>query len=195
MESINSKENITELCYLAERFGKPEQIQNKIISNRLFGPVNRTDRRGEVVFALMRPQHRILLSTKSFYPNDLYRLPTGGIGNDEKVLDALYREVEEETSLNAEIIRFLAILDTHIITPNESMNFKSYVFLLNAIDGVPKSQDESEEITGFKEVHPLELLNIAQRLRNLPKPWKGWGEFRAIAHEVVGRILLRESSV
>ena len=50
------------------------------------------DRRAEVVFAIQYPSGEILLHTKRWYQPTFYRLPSGGIGLDESVEDALYIE-------------------------------------------------------------------------------------------------------
>ena len=57
---------------------------------------------------IRRPNGRILLSIKTFYPRGAYRLPTGGIHPGEGVHDALVREAHEETGLDLTVERFLA---------------------------------------------------------------------------------------
>ena len=50
--------------------------------------VKKANRRGEVVLAIQRPDGKILLHTKRFYPPELFRLPSGGVHPDESVLAA-----------------------------------------------------------------------------------------------------------
>ena len=40
------------------------------------------DRRGEVVFCVIRPNGRIIAITCEEYPKGIFRIPTGGIGHD-----------------------------------------------------------------------------------------------------------------
>ncbi|MCS7179708.1 MAG: NUDIX domain-containing protein, partial [Anaerolineae bacterium] len=55
--------------------------------------LNNGDREGEVVLLLRRADGSLLLHTKTFYPDGVYRLPSGGIRRGEKVLAAAAREV------------------------------------------------------------------------------------------------------
>ena len=70
------------------------------------------DRRGEVVLALERPSGRLLLHRKAHYGDDTYRLLTGGIGHDEAIAAAAVRESAEETGLQVEIRRLVAVIDS-----------------------------------------------------------------------------------
>ena len=58
--------------------------------------VTSPNRRGEVVLAIQRPDGRMLLHTKRFYPEGIYRLPSGGVHPDEPVLSGVIREAKEE---------------------------------------------------------------------------------------------------
>ncbi len=142
-------------------------------------------RRGEVVLVIRRPNGRLILHTKSFYPADTYRLPSGGIRQGENVLDATWREVQEETGLEVELERFLGLLEYELQHRDEKLPFVSYVFLMRERGGHLAPQDESEQITAFREVSIDELAMVAEALRSLPAPWGDWGAFRALAHEFV----------
>ncbi|PZW24014.1 NUDIX domain-containing protein, partial [Thermosporothrix hazakensis] len=63
--------------------------------------------------AIRRPHDRLLTFTKTFYPQGVYRLLTGGVEFHETVLEALHREVYEETGLQASVERFLACISYH----------------------------------------------------------------------------------
>ncbi len=76
-----------------------------------FAPVRGGGRRSEVAMAIRRPSGGILLQTKAFYPAGTYRLPTGGIKDGEDVEHALLREVHEESNLDVEIERLVAVID------------------------------------------------------------------------------------
>jgi len=177
---------MSELEELALAYGRPERFEYELHADSLFGPVNRMEIRGEVVFVLQRAGGRILLITKSFYPPGVWRLPTGGIGRDEPIAEALEREVWEETRLRPPIERFAAVIHYRIHVSKISTNFYSYLFLLDARTGEP-IPEEDESITGFREVEPAELGAIAEQLRRLEGRWKAWGRLRAIAHEVAQR--------
>jgi len=149
----------------------------------------RQERRGEIVLAALNGDRKVLLHTKSFYPNGIYRLPTGGIRFNEPVLDALQRETLEETGFKVIAPWLLAISLCEFCHEKERVPFISYIFKLSVDDDTPVAQDEHERITGFKWVPPEELDSVSIELTNLSGEWRDWGNFRAIAHKIVAEKL------
>jgi ADP-ribose pyrophosphatase YjhB (NUDIX family) len=151
-----------------------------------------TDRRAEVVFAIRGPGGGVLVHRKTFWEDGLYRLPSGGINPCEPVIDALMRELHEETSLVAEEILFLGAQDCHLHYGSHTCRFVSYVFHVPRTTGhlVP---EEKEEIAEFRELRPDGLAALAVRLRHLDPPYAGWGRWRAVAHDLVYRRLSVEN--
>src|SRR5689334_2752741 len=98
-----------ELKQLAQRYGQPLIHTVDLKAEKLFDPLNKDDRYGEVCMVIRRKNGRILTMTKTFYPKGTYRLPTGGINHGESIFNALLRETQEETGLVVEVKRFLAI--------------------------------------------------------------------------------------
>jgi ADP-ribose pyrophosphatase YjhB (NUDIX family) len=146
------------------------------------------DRRGEVIFVIERPGG-LILHTKDSYPPGAYRLPSGGVGWGEGVLSALHREVREETGLEIEVERFLGLLEYEIRCEEETLPFVSYVFLVQGGDGELIPQDEEEHITSFRQVPAAELAEVADSLRAIEEDWRDWGEFRALAHDLVAEAM------
>jgi len=147
--------------------------------------VQKANRRGEAVFAIQRPDGHVLVHTKSIYPLDLYRLPTGGIYPTESVLDGLQREVFEETGLTPTLNRYLGMVSYELRYRGRSLYFVSYVFLLKSDNSTPQPQDATESISDMCYVPLDELKAIAVGLRQLPEGWADWGEFRAPPHDMV----------
>jgi NAD+ diphosphatase len=164
------------------------------------------ERVAEVVFAIRRPNGRLLLQTKAFYPPGVYRLPSGSITAGEAVLAALWREVTEETSLKATLLRFLAVISYAIVSDAivaaddpvgpSPHTFTSYLFLLQETGGDLCVADERERVTGFREIEPDELPGVVARLEALAdssdpglRSWGDWGRFRAVAHRVAWETL------
>ena len=81
-----------EIAALSRRFGEPLRI-DATIHDDFFDPIRRPDRVGEVCMVVRRPNGKLLLSIKTFYPRGAYRLPTGGVDHGEPILDALLREI------------------------------------------------------------------------------------------------------
>ena len=151
--------------------------------------MNKANRRGEVVLVIQRPDGRMLLHTKRFYPKGIYRLPSGGVHPDEPVLSGVMREAEEETGLDVTIERFLGTVEYEFRHEGRRLFFVSYVFLLQADEDWPVVQDAEEQITGFRYVTPSEIRGIAEQLRASPPEWADWGRFRAFSHDLVADVL------
>ncbi|MBN1997871.1 NUDIX hydrolase [candidate division KSB1 bacterium] len=142
------------------------------------------NRRGEVCLAV-EFKNKVLLHTKSKYPNGIYRLPTGGINYDESVLKALGREVYEETGLSVRNELLIAVLLYELAFQERSVPFMSFIFGFQTETTNLYPVDESEGITGFKWIPRSELVNIARRLEKSPGEWGAWGQFRALAHKIL----------
>lgn len=140
---------------------------------------------GEIVMVIRRPDDRFLLMTKDFYPDDVYRLPTGKMKIGELPEDCFAREVAEETGFITNNFLFLATLHYEIAFGGSSIDYPSHVFATETISGEPSPADLDEGISSFREVTNGELLNTADELERLGVPWEDWGRWRAVAHRVV----------
>jgi ADP-ribose pyrophosphatase YjhB (NUDIX family) len=177
-----------EVAELSAHYGRPVQrtfrvqADDYIYSYRF----NRsTDRRAEVVFAIEDGAGQLWVHTKSSYPQHIFRLPTGGVHWDELVLDGLLREVKEETGLSVEIVRFLGIIEYQFCYETMISPFASYIFHLHAACvGCPPVQP-GEPISEFRAVSPQDLRQLAGNLRGLAGVRRAWGEWRALAHDLV----------
>ena len=142
------------------------------------------DRRAEVVFAILRPDDTVLLHTKANYPSHIFRLLSGGIGMDETVLDALWREVAEETALPCIVEGFLGLLTYQFHYQGELAYFASYVFTLRT-DFTEPVCERDDEVSGFRPVLPSQLLDVSNELRNMMGNRHCWGQWRALAVDLV----------
>ncbi len=177
-----------EVAALAARFGKPEhraldvQADEYIYSYRW---QHESDRRAEVVFAIRDDAGRYWVHAKPHYPPHIFRLPSGGIHWDERVDTALMREVEEETGLPVEVERFIGLVEYRFWRQQSSVAFASYVFALHSLLDARPVCREGEMISDFRAVTPDQLAQIAANLRNLNGDRRGWGQWRAVAHDLV----------
>ena len=141
---------------------------------------------------IRRPNGRLLLSIKTFYPRGAYRLPTGGIHHGEPVYDALLREAHEETGLDLEVRRFLARIAYRGASTGDEI-FHTFAFLLDERGGTLGALDESEQIEDWREIGRGDLPSVARFLDDLRTggtldiggDWRAWGKFRAVVHRVV----------
>jgi len=161
--------------------------------NRLKGAVQR-DRRGEVVFCVIRPGGRIITVTCSEYPENVYRIPTGGIGHREDILEAIFREVKEELGLEVSIRSFAGVVRICFEHEDDSVMFNSYIFILDETGGSLLEDASDDEISDVREVGLEELEQITKDLGCLNGKWQDWGRFRQVT---TGAVLnfLRNGSI
>lgn len=193
-----------EITALAERYGSPERVVIELPCNT-FDPLIKTDRIGEVCMVVRRPDGRLILARKTFYPPQGYRLLTGGIAHDEPIEDALLRETWEETGLDVVVRRFLAVLDYRPVDDSSpetetdpEIDFYTFAFLLDEVGGVLEPQDEHERLDSFSFVLPEELPTVAETLEQIGNDydpviagrWRDWGIFRAAVHRVVHQTIV-----
>ena len=151
---------------------------------------NAANRDGEIVLAIRRPDGRLLLHTKPFYPPGTWRLPSGGVEWGETPDQAAQREIAEETGLPAQVTRLLGVVTYEVRSGTESpVSFASAIFLAAAPDLEPAQQDPGEQISGYRWVLVEELAAVAAQLNGLPSGWRAWGRFRAPAHLLVAAAL------
>jgi 8-oxo-dGTP pyrophosphatase MutT (NUDIX family) len=192
-----SQEIQAELSILSQNYGQPLVHIADLGTSNHFDPLSNTDRYGEVCMVIQRKNGHLLTMKKTIYPNDAYRLLTGGIHFDEKILDALLRETEEETSLEVSIERFLVAVAYKTSTTGETPAFYTFAFLLNELGGTLQVLDESEQVEGFREILPADLPAQADLLekvhahydRAIGGSWGDWGHFRAVIHRLVWQAL------
>ncbi|NLG27616.1 MAG: NUDIX domain-containing protein [Chloroflexi bacterium] len=152
-------------------------------------------RQAEVVLALRRPGGGYLLHTKWFYPQGVYRLLSGGIKPDEPLLEALERELREETSLGGRVERYLAVQRHVFHLTAAEVPFTTHILLVAGAVGEPAPLDAQEGITQFREVPLRGLSEVADQLEDLPPDWLDWGRYRATAHRLVVELLGVEERV
>jgi 8-oxo-dGTP pyrophosphatase MutT (NUDIX family) len=174
------------------RYGTPaqrvERYQVSLETLRYWQIVTQ-HRSAEVIFALRRPNGAFAVQTKSFYPDGVYRLMTGGIKQHEDLVDALRREVWEETGQRVEVERFLATVRSLFEHDGETIVFDSYLFLVSGDGQELVPTDESEKIGDYQFVTLGEMLAVADQLESLEEDWIDWGRFRAAPHRLLVELL------
>ena len=186
-----------EIAELSQRYGEPRAI-DALIHDGFDDPIRRRDRYGEVLMVVRRPNRKLLVAIKTFYPRGAYRLPTGGIHHGESIHDALLRETHEETGLDTIVRRFLATIAYRgRSSPKAAPLFHTFAFLLDELGGTLGALDTDEEIEDWREMASEELAAQAAVLeglttegkRGIGGSWAEWGRFRAVAHRVVADAL------
>jgi ADP-ribose pyrophosphatase YjhB (NUDIX family) len=188
-----------ELATLSVFFGQPLVQSASLDLAGMFDPFNATDRYGEVCMVIRRSNGRLLTAKKTFYPPDAYRLLTGGINYGEPVLDALLREIHEETGLEVTVRRFLAAVS--YTSPDHAQTyFYTFAFLVDELRGTLQSLDPDEHLDYFREITVDELPERVAFFSSLPLTYStalgghlsDWGKFRAVIHDLVWEVLNRQ---
>ncbi len=184
-----------EIQELTARYGQPVRRGHLLHADeyiRRYRWRTDSDRRAEVVFAIADPAGRILLHAKAHYPTHIYRILSGGVGWEETVEAALLREVAEETNLPVTIERFLGVIAYEFHYREEVAHFASYIFYLHTDFSEPVCVRDNE-ISAFRTVLPGQLLDVSAELRNLIGDRRGWGQWRALAVDLVYEQLVGKS--
>lgn len=188
MNEFNEKEFI-EICKI---FNVEPKAQEKIIrysTDSYFNKVKKAvkeDRRGEVVFCVIRPNGKVITVTCEEYPEGIFRIPTGGIGHHEDIIEAVSRETKEELGLKVDILKFLGALKIRFEYEEEHVMFYSYLFVLKEVGGRLLLDASDDEVSEVREADLVELQQIANSLNNLEGSWTNWGKFR---YETTNEIL------
>ncbi len=180
-------ERQAELAALARSYGQPLLRVVEMDGNSY---LQQGSRREEVCMVIRRPSGRLLLMKRLIYPRDAYRLPTGGIEPGEGILEALQREILEETGLTTEVSAFLGAVHYRLAA---LPRFTTYAWLAEERGGTLGALDEAEQVEGFREIEVADLPRVADYLQNLATTfgpeirsyWDHWGHFRAVVHRVV----------
>lgn len=137
------------------------------------------DRRGEVAFCVKRLNGKYITTRSWYYPDNIFRVPTGGINYGEDIIEAVRREVLEELGLITEIERFTGVIQYNIKNKNNSFIFYSYGFILNEINGNILEDATEDEVSEFKEVNTEEFKELVNLLESTDGKWRDWCKFRA----------------
>ncbi len=138
----------------------------------------RRDRFGEVVFAVERPNGRVVTVTSREYPEGIHRVPTGGIAYGEDILSAVHREVREELGLDVTVVRFLGVIAFRIRHEADSFPFYSFLFHLREAGGRLLEDATDDEVSGVREVDAEQLEELSGQLLSIRPDWRDWGRFR-----------------
>ncbi len=195
MNTFNEKE-FMEICQKFDTAGQIEDVtvryKNSSFFNKMKASILR-DRRGEVVFCVVRSDGRVITITCAEYPQGIFRVPTGGIGHGEDIVSAVYREVKEELGLEVEIRQFAGVIRIRFEHDEEHVMFYSYLFILSEKGGRLLLDASDDEVSEVKVVNYEELAVIAEALDNIQGKWSDWGKFRYITSKAVLDVLRKKA--
>lgn len=187
MNYFNEKE-FNDIC---SKFNTVPRIMERTIrysSSSFFNRMKRSvqnDRRGEVVFCVIRPNGKIITTTCEEYPQGIYRIPTGGIGHNEDIVKAVFRETMEELGLHTEVFKFIGAIKIRFEHQGDHVMFYSYLFILKETGGRLLVDASDDEISEVKEVDIDGLEQVVNSLGSITGRWSDWGKFRYVTTNAI----------
>jgi ADP-ribose pyrophosphatase YjhB (NUDIX family) len=126
------------IAEMARRFGRPAQREFEFESTpkemaRI--RASQKDGRNHDVTAYIRKGDRLIVIAKHIYPPGLFRSPSGGLYPGESFEAGLAREVAEETGCVVTIDRFLLTTSVQFRHGDESICWRSFVFMTDYESG------------------------------------------------------------
>ena len=149
-----------ELAGLAGRWGTPLRVIAEL-DDVAFDPVRDSTRTGHLLLVVRPPNGRLLPPIKTFYPRPGWRLPPAA---STRRVDRgrARREIDEETGLEHEILRFLP-RSVPRRRPGAAV-FHTFCFLVRETGGTLAVKRPGRRIEAFQGVEPDELLTVAATL-------------------------------
>ncbi|MDP4268020.1 MAG: NUDIX hydrolase [Bacteroidota bacterium] len=190
--------NQEEFVRLSSRFNEQPYLRDVSLhysSGNFFNSMKRSiekDRCGEVVFAVIRPNGKIISVTCPEYPKGIFRIPTGGIRHGEDIIKALLREIKEELGLNVDIISFPGVLKINFEYESDNVLFYSYIFILREKSGKLLDDATDDEVSEVREVDVEGLEQIVKDLGRISGKWGDWGKFRSLTSNAVLEYIRKE---
>lgn len=104
----------------------------------------RDGRRSDATMAIRQGPRTFAFIRKYWYPDGIYRLPSGTVRLTEGVEEAAVRESKEETGLDVALERYLLRTESMFRHGNESCPWRSHVFLARPLGGTLDAIDKRE---------------------------------------------------
>lgn len=96
--------------------------------------------------------------------NGYYKLPGGGLENDEDAVTALYRELLEEVGATADIIAEIGSVEEWRVSDDEALHQIGYAYLARVSGDIAEPQFTEKEIANGAAVYWAANINDAIQL-------------------------------
>ncbi|MDP8237540.1 MAG: NUDIX hydrolase N-terminal domain-containing protein [Candidatus Hatepunaea meridiana] len=110
--------------------------------------------------AIFDDKQRILLQKRT--DNGKWGLPSGWVEVGEKLLEAIVREVKEETGLDVEPTYLLNVYDSKAFAPHRAHNAVGFLYLCESKGGTLAISHESTDI-GYFEIEAIDDWHLANK--------------------------------
>jgi 8-oxo-dGTP pyrophosphatase MutT (NUDIX family) len=144
-----SSENLKEF---EKAYGRPEEFYTSFeMNSREFKNLlaSQKDGRSHDVTIFIRKDKKWVVNSKPWYPEGLYRIPSGGIRPDESIEAGALREAFEETGCKIKLKKYFIRIHVRFFNGNKSVDWISHLVLADYISGELQPIDTHE----IKAVH------------------------------------------
>ncbi|HEQ99056.1 MAG TPA: NUDIX hydrolase [candidate division Zixibacteria bacterium] len=180
-----TKENLQEF---ERRYGHPEELftsfemtpgeYQNLLNSQKHG-------RSHDVTIFIRKNNRWIVNAKPWYPEGLYRIPSGGIHPDESLGEGARREAFEETGSRIEILRYFLRIFVRFYSDNRSVDWISHLVLADWKEGELRPVDTGE----IKKVHLADRSEFEKFGRIMLELDVGGLHYREYLHRQAFKIL------
>jgi ADP-ribose pyrophosphatase YjhB (NUDIX family) len=151
-----------EIAEVERKFGEPVHLATTIDMTPLEIKRVRDSQHGgraHDITVFIFKGNKLLFNAKHFYPEGLYRAPSGAAKPGEGIEAGALREAYEETGAKIELERFLAIIKVKFVNTlvsDDYIDWTSYVFkaryVLGDIEPIDKHEIREARLVDFDEV-------------------------------------------
>jgi 8-oxo-dGTP pyrophosphatase MutT (NUDIX family) len=141
-------------------------------------------RQHDVTFYIFKGD-KVIVNAKPYYPEGLYRAPSGGIRPGEAVEDGIKREAYEETGVAIEIEKYLMKIDVDFFDGDRHLEWHTHIFRCRYVSGELKPIDTHE----ISDVRLADLSEFDRYGKIIAPINRGGLSYRARLHEAVKDLL------
>ncbi|KPL00697.1 MAG: hypothetical protein AMJ90_07815 [candidate division Zixibacteria bacterium SM23_73_2] len=163
-------------------FGKPKELKTSFpMGKREFEDLlsSMRDGRSSDITLVIFKDKRIIVIAKPWYPEGLWRMPSGGWRPDESFLECAKRESYEETGVKIELEKYLLRINVTFAYNKKEVKWTSHIFIAKYLSGKLRPVDRRE----IKKVGLLTLEKLEKLKPLLLKQNSGGLAYRAFLTE------------
>jgi len=107
----------------------------------------------------IRKDDEYIFIAKHFYPQGLFRAPSGGVNLGEDFIVGAKREAMEETGVEIKLEKYVMRIEVRFESENQHVDWTSHIFTANYLNGEIIPQDINE-IREARLVKPSEISGL-----------------------------------
>ncbi|MGY5872277.1 MAG: NUDIX hydrolase [Candidatus Thorarchaeota archaeon] len=191
MASILNDINEEEIQSFIEKYGEP--VRHHFTANfqefecQLVRQTRNKGRLHDITCFIRRERDEYVVIQKNQYAHSgIYRAPSGGAKVGESLEDAAHREMYEETGLEVQLLRFVLDMTLDVVCSDETIPWRSLVFLAEPVGGTMKPVD-TYEIFDVAIMTRQELLGPVDKLM-IESGWGGFSYRSFLTHKFFKRL-------